>query len=89
MKGINAVDWTSSGVMAAQILVTLGCDDLATQRSYVWTLVTAEGAPVDSGKVVEDGSTYTPLLASVQYAYDYVAAQLSNLKNVTITLTGN
>jgi len=77
MRQIQPIVWTNGGLTATQLLVTGGADDYATQRTYVWVLLTAEGAPVDGGTIDEIGATYTPVIASVDYAYNYVAANLS------------
>ena len=84
MKQIQPIQFTDGPLIATQLLVTGGADDYATTRTYVWTLFTADGQPVDAGELPESAPTYTPLLTDLNYPYTYVAANLSK----TLTLTG-
>jgi len=77
MRQIQPTIWTNNGLTATQLIVTCAGDDYATARTYAWTLLTAEGAAVDAGAIEESGATYTPVIPSVDYAYNYVAANLS------------
>jgi len=77
--------WTNNGLTATQLIVTCAGDDYATKRTYAWTLLTEDGAPVDAGAIEESGPTYTPVIASVAYVYNYVAGNLSQ----PLTLIGS
>lgn len=72
MQDIQPIQWTP-GVWAEKIQVWNTNDNLESQCSFGWQLLTSQGAYVDTGAVFCAGQEYTQWDGNRSFPYTFVA----------------